>query len=155
KSLSSIVRVGFIACTAERAEHLTNVKTILTLNSSQYSERTVDAVISEGRFNRHVQHLQTRVRAATALATTTLRHLDATLFCEPEASLFLWARLPGVDDSVAFARELLARSGIMLAPGSIFMPDTREHSPWFRFNVGFMDQPDLIISSIRTVLSDR
>lgn len=149
KSLSSIVRVGFIACTPQRAEHLTDIKTILSLNSSQYAERAVDAVITEGRFNRHVAHLQDRVRKATALGKDTLHELGATLFCEPEASLFLWARLPGVDDSVAFAQALQASSGIVLAPGSIFMPEAAAPCPWFRFNVGFMNEPRLIIDAVR------
>ena len=136
KSLSSVVRVGFLACAPELARQLTQVKTITSLNSSLYAERTVDAVITEGRFRKHVIALQNRTRAALSAALNNFDAEGVVVFTRPEQSLYLWAQLPGVDDSLAFTRDMLAR-GIMLAPGTIFSPSARP-SPWFRFNVGFI-----------------
>jgi DNA-binding transcriptional MocR family regulator len=47
--------------------------------------------------------------------------------------MFLWARFPHIDDSLALAEDSL-RNGIMLAPGTVFRPHL-ERSPWMRFNV--------------------
>ncbi|MBB1594443.1 hypothetical protein [Achromobacter sp. UMC46] len=44
-------------------------------------------------------------------------------------------------DAAAFAKNML-ECGITLAPGSIFLPDSSKRSPWFRFNVGFMENTD-------------
>lgn len=141
KSLSSVVRVGFLACAPALARKLVQVKTTLSLNSSPYAERTVDAVITEGRFERHVVDLQNRAKRATQKALATFERHGATVFCAPQHTLFLWARLPGVADAAAFAKSML-ESGITLAPGSIFLPDSSKRSPWFRFNVGFMENTD-------------
>lgn len=137
KSLSSVVRVGFLACRPELARELTRIKTIVSLNSSLYAERTVDAVITEGRFRKHVVALQARTRTALRAALSRFEAEGVEVFGRPEQSLYLWARLPGVEDSLAFTRSMLAR-GIALAPGAIFSPDAAAPSPWFRFNVGFV-----------------
>lgn len=136
KSLSSVVRVGFLACAPELARQLVDVKTILSLNSSPYAERTVDAVITEGRFQRHVIDLQNRTKLAAQKAVEVLKQHGATIFCTPEHTLYLWVQFPGILNSTEFARKMLA-FGVTLAPGSIFLPESDKRSPWFRFNVGF------------------
>ena len=55
------------------------------------------------------------------------------LFVEPSDGMFVWARFPGVEDSLTLA-EASQRDGIMLAPGAVFRPHL-ERSPWMRFNV--------------------
>lgn len=137
KSLSSVVRVGFLACGPALARQLTQIKTITSLNSSLYAERTVDAVITEGRFRKHVNSLQIRTREALRNAIKRFEDADLEIFTHPEQSLYLWARLPGVDDALQFTRTMMTR-GVMMAPGAIFRPDATIPSPWFRFNVGFV-----------------
>lgn len=146
KSLSSLVRVGFLACRADLAHELTQVKTIISLNSSQYAERTVDAVISEGRFLKHVLALHAKTRNATLAALSLFDAHGVEVFTRPTQSLYLWARLPGVEDSVSFARQMFSR-GVAMAPGAIFRPDVTERTPWFRFNVGFLG-PESAISEV-------
>lgn len=137
KSLSSVVRVGFLACRGDLARELTRVKTVVSLNSSLYAERTVDAVITEGRFRKHAIALRAKTRNATRAALTLFDEHGVEVFARPEQSLYLWARLPDVDDSLSFARQMFER-GIAMAPGVIFSPDASSISPWFRFNVGFL-----------------
>ena len=55
------------------------------------------------------------------------------LFLEPADGMFIWARFPHIEDSLALA-EASQRDGIMLAPGAVFRPHL-ERSPWMRFNV--------------------
>jgi len=47
--------------------------------------------------------------------------------------MFVWARFPHVEDSLAQA-EAARGDGIMLAPGAVFRPHL-ERTPWLRFNV--------------------
>jgi DNA-binding transcriptional MocR family regulator len=53
--------------------------------------------------------------------------------------MFVWARFPHIEDSLALA-EASRRDGIMLAPGSVFRPHL-ERSPWMRFNVAVCEEP--------------
>ena len=55
------------------------------------------------------------------------------LYVEPADGMFVWARFPHIDDSLALA-EASQRHGIMLAPGAVFRPHL-ERSAWMRFNV--------------------
>jgi DNA-binding transcriptional MocR family regulator len=55
------------------------------------------------------------------------------LFAEPGDGMFVWARFPHIEDSLALA-EASRRDGIMLAPGTVFRPHL-DRSPWMRFNV--------------------
>jgi aspartate/methionine/tyrosine aminotransferase len=41
---------------------------------------------------------------------------------EVPASFYSFFRIAGVDDSLAFAEELVARAGVGIAPGSAFGP---------------------------------
>lgn len=150
KSIASLLRVGFIACDEPRAQRLTHTKTILSLNSSQLAERAVDAIITEARYNRHLFGLQERLRRSTDAATRVLHELGAEVFGSPHASLYLWARFPGVADSSAFARTLAAR-GVVLAPGAIFYSETSEPVPWMRFNAAFTLRPH-VVEAIRVTL---
>jgi DNA-binding transcriptional MocR family regulator len=55
------------------------------------------------------------------------------LFAELADGMFVWARFPHIDDSLALAENSL-RDGIILTPGTVFRPHL-ERSPWLRFNV--------------------
>jgi DNA-binding transcriptional MocR family regulator len=59
------------------------------------------------------------------------------LFAEPTDGMFVWARFPQIEDSLALA-EAAQRDGVMLAPGTVFRPHL-ERSPWLRFNVAVCD----------------
>jgi DNA-binding transcriptional MocR family regulator len=135
KSFSAALRVGFIACGADLASDLADLKALIHATSSEYSERTLHVMLGEGRYQRHVLRLRDRLGAATEQALALLHKLGATVFCRTPHSLYLWARMPGVDDSLDLARELMPR-GIIMAPGRIFCVDSASASPWSRFNVG-------------------
>ena len=154
KSLSSVVRVGFLACAPRHVRELVSAKTVLSLNSSPFAERTVHAVITEGRFHKHVLDLQQRTRRAVKDALRQFGKHGATVFCTPEHSLFLWVKLPGVEDAAACTRALLER-GFALTPGAIFLPEPGAVSPWFRFNVGFMQDAERMSALWRAIATQQ
>ena len=64
---------------------------------------------------------------------TTSPFSERLIFAEPAGGMFVWARFPHLDDSLALTGAS-QRDGIMLAPGTVFRPHL-ERSPWMRFNI--------------------
>lgn len=56
------------------------------------------------------------------------------------SSLYLWVALPGVSDSLAFAKTMLAEQ-IVIAPGRVFRVDSAQTSPWARYNLAAVADP--------------
>lgn len=140
KSFSAALRVGFIACDVGLASDLADLKALIHVSSSEYCERTVDVMLSEGHYQRHLNRLRKRLGEATAAATTLFKSVGAEIFATNPQSLYLWASLPGVPDSLELAKALLPQK-IVMAPGRIFCVDSAAVSPWSRFNVGAVADP--------------
>ena len=111
---------------------------LVHVSSSEYCERTLDVILSEGHFNRHTARLRDRLTQATEQARRLLEQWGADVFGAPAQSLYVWAAMPGYDDAKALARELMGRH-IVTAPGSIFHIDTEATVPWSRYNVGLLN----------------
>ncbi len=62
KSFSAALRVGFIACGADLASDLADLKALIHVSSSEYCERTVDVMLSEGHYQRHLNRLRARLQ---------------------------------------------------------------------------------------------
>lgn len=137
KSVSAALRVGFLACDAALASDLADVKMLTHVSSSEYCERTLDAIVSDGHFLRHTNRLQEKLRRATGVALASLTKLGATIYKESEQSLYLWASLPGWNDSMKLAEAMMGH-GVILAPGAVFSPKAEQPSPWCRFNVAYL-----------------
>lgn len=140
KSFSAALRVGFIACGASLASDLADLKALIHVSSSEYAERTVDVILSEGHYQRHLKRLRSRLGEATAQALALFDDLGVEVFSRTPESLYLWGALPGVADSLAFAQTMLHQK-VVMAPGRIFSLDPHELSPWSRFNVGAVIDP--------------
>jgi DNA-binding transcriptional MocR family regulator len=82
-------------------------------------------------------HLHERLGEARLNVVRAFERIGLELFAEPADGVFVWARFPHIDDSLALA-EASPRDGIMLAPGTVFRPHL-ERSPWLRFNVAVCD----------------
>ncbi|MBW9102669.1 PLP-dependent aminotransferase family protein [Paraburkholderia phenoliruptrix] len=137
KSVSAALRVGFLACNAALASDLADVKMLIHVSSSEYSERTLAAIVSDGHFMRHTNQLQEKLRRATAAGKNVLKKVGASIFKESDQSMYLWASLPGWPDSMKLAKAML-NHGVILAPGAVFSPTSDKVSPYCRFNVGYL-----------------
>lgn len=140
KSVSAALRVGFIAGSKQRVEELADIKMIMHNSGAEYSERTIDVILGEGHFLRHLSRLQDRLRQATNRGLELLDELGAEVFCRPEQSLYLWARFAHIEDANVLTRLCLAQ-GMMLAPGAIFSITPKKIVPWTRLNVAYLDDP--------------
>lgn len=140
KSISAALRVGFIAGSKEVIDELGDLKMLLHTSSSEFSERIVDVILAEGHFLRHLIRLQERLKTATEAGLQMLDEIGAQVFCRPEQSLYLWARIGRIDDARELTRQLLPK-GFMIAPGHIFSPEQSRVNPWTRLNVAYLNDP--------------
>jgi len=140
KSFSAALRVGFIACGSALASDLADLKALVHVSSSEYSERMVDVMLREGHYARHLARLRHRLETATAQALDVLDRLGARVFTRPASSLYLWCAFPGIDDSLRLAAGLMP-ARVIMAPGRVFSVDTGAVSPWTRCNVGAVIEP--------------
>lgn len=150
KSFSAALRVGFIACASDLASDLADLKALIYVSSSEYSERTADAILGEGHYQRYIARLRTRLAEATRKASALLSRLGMELFADTGQSLYLWARFPGVDDTLALTERLLARN-VMIAPGRVFRVDSAQRSEWTRLNTAAVLDPRFE-QAVRSVL---
>jgi len=151
KSFSAALRVGFIACGADLASDLADLKALIHVSSSEYCERTVDVMLSEGHYQRHLTRLRTRLGEATEKAVELFESFDAELFAKNSQTLYLWAALPGIPDSLPLARALLPQK-IVMAPGQVFSVDSSKVSRWSRYNVGAVADPRFA-KALRAILN--
>lgn len=142
KTIAPTLRVGYLAAHAEVLADLARTKMAVGLTSSEVTERVVANVLSEGHYDRHVRFITEKLRTAHQTVAQSMRAAGLEIFVEPQAGLFLWAKLPVQPDrSIAVATRALDR-GIWLAPGSYFRPNDQP-SNWFRFNVATSNNEDL------------
>ena len=140
KSFSAALRVGFIACGADLASDLADLKALIHVSSSEYCERTIDVMLSEGHYQRHLNRLRSRLAEATEKAVQLFDSVGASIFAKSPHTLYLWAAMPGVADSLAMAQALLPQK-VVMAPGRVFAIDAGAISPWARYNVGAVADP--------------
>ncbi len=145
KSLSASLRVGFLACSSDLASELADLKTLISNNSSEYCERTVDVIIREGNYGKHMIRLRDRLSVATEKARSELESLGAVILGSPTQSLYLWAKLPNVEDTYTLAQDLQQHK-ILLAPGRLFRVNSEEACPWSRFNTGALSDPKVALA---------
>ncbi len=137
KTVSASLRVGYLTCKRDLVAHLSDVKLLTGLTTSEVSERLMYQLLTDGHYRKHLERLRGRLQAARERTIGRLEQLGFELHCEPQGGMFVWARFPGLEDTAELASRA-ARQGIMLAPGNIFRPH-QEASPWMRFNVAHCD----------------
>ena len=139
KTLSGSLRVGFVACAQPIACELADIKMLTSITTSQFIERLVYLMLADGHYRKYLSRLHERLGLARINVVRAFERIGMELFVEPADGMFVWARFPHLDDSLALA-EISQRDGIMLAPGAVFRPHL-ERSPWMRFNVTVCEEP--------------
>ncbi|PLZ04447.1 GntR family transcriptional regulator [Burkholderia sp. WAC0059] len=134
KTVTPSLRCGYVVAERDVLRELARTKMAVGLTSSETIERIVDKVLLEGRYARHVERVNERLKAAHTIVEERLDALGLDIFQRPRAGLFVWARLPVEPTRAGAVATAALRDGIWLAPGSYFRPDDAA-SAWFRFNV--------------------
>jgi DNA-binding transcriptional MocR family regulator len=139
KTLSASLRSGFIAANADTIAALVELKMITRGNSSGYVEQVIYDLITSGRYRGHLKRLIGRIETAAGAAFDTLSQLGLSVFGRPRGGFYKWCSLPDDTDDRDLSRRA-AEQNILLAPGSIFIPDLR---PWpgMRVNIAYVGDP--------------
>lgn len=141
KTISCSARVGFIACTREMAERLTDLKLLSGLTTSEIDERLIYQMLIDGQFRKHMDRLRAQLDRARDKTLRNLERIGYTTNVVPTGGMFIWARKSANANAAAIASKA-AKEGIILAPGNLFRPH-QEPSPWLRFNVAACGDPAL------------
>ncbi|MCC8392977.1 PLP-dependent aminotransferase family protein [Paraburkholderia sp. MMS20-SJTR3] len=136
KTVTPALRCGYVVAEQAVLRELARTKMAVGLTSSEAIERIVDKVLVEGRYARHVETVNERLKLAHAVLEERLDALGIELFHRPRAGLFAWARLPIDAERAGEVATAALAHGIWLAPGSYFRPDDAP-SAWFRFNAPY------------------
>jgi DNA-binding transcriptional MocR family regulator len=139
KTMSSSMRIGFIAASPTIIKDLTHIKTLTSISGSRFSEAVALALLERGAYRKYLDRLRRRMKDALGASIQTLEACGWELFAKPEGGKFVWARVPQIDDS----QQLIAcgaACGVTVAPGNYFRPHG-ETCPWIRINVGYTNDP--------------
>jgi DNA-binding transcriptional MocR family regulator len=142
KTIAPSLRLGFIVCQADLARELARTKMVLTLTSSEITERLVYAALTEGHHRRHVERLTMALLSAQAEVGARLEDVGLIPFAPLRGGMFYWARSEHTALSAKEIADEALKDGIWLAPGDFFYLSQPER-PWFRFNVAYSNVPKL------------
>lgn len=137
KSLSSSLRLGYLAATHERIKQLVDVKALTKLGGIRFSEYVTTALLDRGTYRKHLERLRRRVNDALYIALHLLHEAGWEVFGEPCGGTLVWARAPGIEDSEVLVNEA-SRFGVAVQPGSYYRPNG-ERTPWIRFNTAHLN----------------
>lgn len=142
KTITPNLRVGYVAADLTVLAELARTKMAVGLTSSEITERLCLNALLEGQYQRHVDLVREKLKAAHLSVVEKMRQIGIQPFHTPQAGLFLWAQLPiHPSQANAVTTEALTQ-GIWLAPGSYFRPQEQATS-WFRFNAATSNAPEL------------
>ena len=139
KTLSSGLRVGYVAARPEIIHQLTDLKLLGGLTSALPGEQIVHRILADGAYRKHVDRLRERVDKARSRCLRRLEALGCHAEHEPVAGTFAWVDC-GMDSEV-LARHAAAHD-LLLAPGVLFSP-RQAPSRMLRVQVAMADQPAL------------
>jgi DNA-binding transcriptional MocR family regulator len=139
KTLSGSLRVGFVACNQRLAQDLVDTKMVTSITTSQFTEKLLYRLLTEGYYRKYLSRLLDRVGEARRNVVEAFEGMGLETFGEFDNGLFLWGRFADIDDSLPLAEHAM-KQGVMLAPGTVFRP-TLQPSPWMRFNVAVCEGP--------------
>lgn len=135
KTLSGNLRVGFLAARPDLAEAMTDIKVLTLMATPELGEDMVLRMLTEGHYRKYLDRLRTRLAEAGAKTLRMAERVGLQPFISPQGGIFLWARVPGVEDAVPLAARA-AEENILLAPGTLFRPQGQA-SPWLRLNLAY------------------
>jgi len=113
-------RLGWMVLPPDLLATLEKLIEFNTSGSPTFLQRAAITAIRDGE--PFVQDFVSRCRAARETAIGTLQGCRRVSVAQPEGAFYAFFRVEGVSDSVAFAKELLLKTKVGLAPGTAFGP---------------------------------
>ena len=93
-----------------------------------FVQRAGIAAVTEGE--RVIEHTRERFRRARDFLVAGLRELPKVEVAVPDGTMYVFLRVKGMTDSLAFCKRLVREQGLGLAPGSAFGPEGEGFLRW-------------------------
>lgn len=135
KSLSSSLRVGFIAAEPSLMKQLVDIKMLSNIAASRFAEQVLMTMLQNGTYRKLAERLRIKLSGQMASALNLVRNAGWEIFTEPAGGMFIWARYPTIECSTQLVNNA-QHAGIRLSSGHVFLPE-RNSSPWVRINVAY------------------
>ncbi len=121
KTLAPGLRIGWVAASGERREHIEYLKYVTSIASPTAPQLAVADLLASGRYERYLREARGRYASAVARMSDAVMKCfpEGTRLSQPQGGFVLWVELPKGADGFALARRAL-RQGISIAPGSLF-----------------------------------
>jgi len=113
-------RLGWMVLPPDLLPTIEKIIEFNTSGSPTFLQRAAITAIREGE--PFVQSFVARCRAAREAAIGALQSCRRVAVAQPDGAFYAFFRVEGVSDSTAFAKELLSKTKIGVAPGSAFGP---------------------------------
>jgi aspartate/methionine/tyrosine aminotransferase len=113
-------RLGFLAGPAELVDEVLKIQDCSVICAGRAGQEGLQAALPEAE--QHMTWMRDTLRDRRDRLVTSLRAAGLETFIEPGGSLFLFLRLPGVEDAMAFCHRLLEEQHVVAVPGSAFGP---------------------------------
>ena len=120
-------RLGWIVAPPAYGETLGKVIEFNMSAATSFVQHGGLAAISEGEG--FVAEIVEQYRQARDLVTQRLGGMRRVRMARPDAAFYAFFQVDGMTDSLAFAKDIVAKSGVGLAPGIAFGP---EGEGWLR-----------------------
>jgi len=135
KTLSSSLRIGFLAASRKIVKDLGDVKMLTSISGSPFAEAVALTMLERGAYRKFLERVRRRMTDALGATTRTLEANGWQLFAPPVGGKFIWARVPHIDDPQQLM-DCASACGVTIAPGSYFRPHS-EPTPWIRINAAY------------------
>jgi len=160
KILSSGMRLGWISGANYFINKLVLHQQASTLHTSTFTQIIVSELFKEWKvvgFSEHVEKVEEFYKSQRNLMMKYLqKHLaEYAEWSAPEAGMFFWIRLKGVDDTEELIRRRALEKEIIMLPGGVFDVCPSEKSPFIRasFSVATENDMDVAFSRLAELLS--
>lgn len=121
-------RLGWINAPEAVVEHLPKLIEYNTSCAPQFVQRAGTVAITQGEAV--VASTVARLHAARDFLVARLRALPGIEVAVPDGAMYVFFRVAGVADSLAFCKRVVAEQGLGLAPGIAFGPEGEGFVRW-------------------------
>jgi aspartate/methionine/tyrosine aminotransferase len=113
-------RLGFLACPGSLVNEILKIQDCSVISAARAGQEGLAAALPI--IGDHVTLVRSALRERRDRLVAALRDAHLEAFLDPAGSLFLFLRLSGVEDSLAFCHRLLEERHVVAVPGSAFGP---------------------------------
>ena len=111
-------RVGWLVTRADLGAKLAQLNEFFVSHAATFAQVAAQVALADGEDE--LRRMVANLRSNRDFCVDTLRALPGVTVPEPGGAFYLFPKIDGLDDSMAFCRQLLVEQRVGLAPGSAF-----------------------------------